>query len=302
MLATAASTLPRGEGWAYEFKWDGVRALVDVTSDGVRLFSRRGNEITVAYPELVAQFAKAEDALLDGEIVAFVDGRPSFEALQARMHVRSRTDARRLAKDSPVTFVAFDVLRRYGVDLTPRPWHERRDTLERWLGDDPAWTVSPSFDDGAATEAAARQNGLEGVVAKRVDSAYRPGVRSRDWVKLRFVRTGDFAVIGWEAPTDSAKQLSSLLLARRGPDGLVFCGKVGSGLGHRESAQLAKALTPRDTPAVEVTGTRSAGRVTYWVEPEIVVEVEYTLMTAEGRLRHPVFHRVRPDKTVDEID
>ena len=166
------------------------------------------------------------------------------------MHVRSRTDARRLAQELPVTFVVFDVLRRYGVDLTPRPWQERRDTLDRWLGEDPAWTVSPSFDDGAATEAAARQNGLEGVVAKRVTSSYRPGVRSRDWVKLRFVRTGDFAVIGWEAPADSAKQLSSLLLARRGADGLVFCGKVGSGLGHRESAALAKSLD----------ATRDAGR------------------------------------------
>jgi bifunctional non-homologous end joining protein LigD len=302
MLATATDVLPRGDGWAYEFKWDGVRALMDVGERGVRLHSRRGNEVTTAYPELLATAAQAGDALLDGEIVAFVDGRPSFEALQSRMHVRSKAEASRHAAKCPVTFVVFDVLRRFGVDLSQRPYEERRATLERWLGDDPAWTLSPSFDDGAATEQAARLNGLEGVVAKRVTSTYRAGTRSRDWVKLRFVRSGDYAVIGWEAPAESPELLSSLVLARRVDGELVFTGKVGSGLNGRTAAQLHKSLTPRAKPPVAELPPRSPGRVTRWVEPEIVVEVEYTLMTAEGRLRHPVFRRVRTDKTIAEVD
>jgi bifunctional non-homologous end joining protein LigD len=302
MLATATAVLPRGTGWAYEFKWDGVRALLDVSNGGMRVYSRLGNEVTAAYPELASCAAKVEDGLLDGEIVAFVDGRPSFEALQSRMHVRSKAEANRLAKQLPVTYVVFDVLRRFGVDLSQRSYEQRRATLERWLGDDPGWTLSPSFDDGAATESAARLNGLEGVVAKRLTSTYRAGTRSRDWVKLRFVHSGDYAVIGWEAPVESPEMLSSLVLARRVDGELVFTGKVGSGLNGRVATQLHRLLTPRADAVVAELPPRSEGRVTRRVEPEIVVEVEYTLMTAEGRLRHPVFRRVRTDKTIAEVD
>ena len=122
MLATAVTQLPSEPGWAFEFKWDGVRALIDVSEQGVAIRSRAGNEITTAYPELSALAREAGDALLDGEIVAFVAGLPSFERLQTRMHVRSAAEAQRLAADAPVTFVAFDLLRRYGVDLSGRPY------------------------------------------------------------------------------------------------------------------------------------------------------------------------------------
>ena len=181
MLATAVTKLPTGDGWAFEFKWDGVRAMFDVSDTGLRITSRTGRDVTATYPELAGLADGADDAHVDGEIVAFRDGRPSFELLQSRMNVRSAAESRRLAAATPVTFVAFDLLRRYGVDLTARPYGERRATLERWLGERPDWTISPSFDDGPATEAAARQHGLEGIVAKRVDSAYRAGIRSGDW-------------------------------------------------------------------------------------------------------------------------
>ena len=300
MLATATDALPRGPGWAYEFKWDGVRALLDVSERGVRITSRAGNEITSAYPELAAMAGGAEDALVDGEIVAFVAGRPSFEALQRRMHVRAAAEARRLARELPVTFVAFDLLRRYGVDLAARPYRERRATLERWLAAVPGWTVSPSFDDGPATESAAREHGLEGVMAKRVDSPYRPGVRSREWLKLRFVRTGDFVVIGWEAPADDPDRLSSLVLATATGDGWRFAGKVGSGLTARSAAGLQTRLHRRRECPLTPAPPGSPGRVTRWVDPEVVVEVGYTVITAEGRLRHPVFARLREDKAAEE--
>ena len=302
MLATAIDVLPREPGWAFEFKWDGVRALVDVSERGVQMTSRAGNAIGVAYPEL-SGLAGIGDALLDGEIVAFVDGRPSFEALQTRMHVRSKAEAGRLAERTPVTFVVFDLLRRYGVELTGRPYVDRRATLERWFGDTgglPGVTLSPSFDDGAATEATARQHGLEGVVAKRLTSPYRPGIRSRDWGKLRFVRNGDFVVIGWEAPSDDPARLSSLVLACFEDGRLRFAGKAGSGLTVRSAADLQRRLTPRAHCVLDPEPPRSPGRVTRWVEPEVVVEVDFAVWTNEGRLRHPVFRRVRPDKTPEE--
>jgi bifunctional non-homologous end joining protein LigD len=300
MLATAVSTLPSGDGWAYEFKWDGVRTLVDVSERGVRLTSRAGNDVTGGYPEVAAQAADVGDALLDGEIVAFVDGRPSFERLQSRMHLRGKADVARAAVDAQVTYVAFDVLRRYGVDLTSRPYAERRATLERFVEDHEGWTLSPSFDDGSATESVARAHGLEGVVAKRLASVYRPGTRSDDWRKLRFVRAGDFVVIGWEAAPEHPKTLSSVVLGMVGDGGLRYAGRVGSGLAGRVAAQILGMLTERDTPAVAAVAAPIRGRRLRWVEPELVIEVEFTAWTGDGRLRHPVFRGIRSDKRVDE--
>jgi bifunctional non-homologous end joining protein LigD len=300
MLATATPTLPTGDGWAYEFKWDGIRALVEVSDGGVQLTSRAGNDISAGYPELVAQAADVGDALIDGEIVAFVDGRPSFGRLQTRMHLRAARDVARMAADSPVTFVAFDLLRRYGVDLTARPYTERRATLERFAEENEGWTLSPSFDDGPATEHVARAQQLEGVVAKRLDSRYVPGRRTEHWRKLRFVRAGDFVVIGWEASPEHPAALSSLILAVTDDDGLRFAGKVGSGLSGRMSATIQGRLTARATSAVADVPRSIGGRHMHWVEPELVVEVEFASWTDDRRLRHPVFRGVRDDKRVQE--
>jgi bifunctional non-homologous end joining protein LigD len=298
MLATAVQILPQGADWTYEFKWDGVRARCEVTDKPVRFYSRRGNEITTAYPEL-ADLARGE-AVLDGEIVAFVDGRPSFEALQERMHVRNRAEARRLAEKTPVIFMAFDLLRVDGQDLTGLPLRERRARLEQWAAQHGV-TVSPTFDDAAATEQVARASGLEGVVAKRLTSRYRAGLRTNDWVKLRFLSTGDFVVVGWEESREHPGQLSSLVLATMTADGPRFAGKAGSGLTGRLAANLQKRLTSRrDCPLPAAPAASPGGRTVHWVEPEVVVEVKYTLITSEGRLRQPVFLRVRDDKTAEE--
>lgn len=298
MLASAVTILPRGTDWAYEFKWDGVRAICETTQSAVRLSSRRGNDVSGAYPELAA--LAGPTATMDGEIVAFVAGRPSFQALQERMHVRRAGDARRLAEKTPVTFMAFDLLAVDGTDLTSLPLRERRARLEQHAAEH-GITVSPSFDDAEATEQVARSSGLEGVMAKRTGSRYRPGARTEDWVKLRFLTAGDFAVVGWEESREHPGHLSSLVLATMTADGPEFAGKVGSGLTGRTAAALQKRLVAtRWCPLPELPPASPGGRMVHWVEPDVVVEVKYTALTGDGRLRQPVFLRVRTDKTVEE--
>lgn len=302
MLATAGD-LPRGPGWAFEFKWDGVRALADISADDLRITSRNGLDVTAGYPDLAGLVAGPEDALLDGEIVALVDGRPSFGALQSRMHVRGfRVPA--LATAVPVTLLIFDVLRLYGVDLCARPYAERRATLERLDLDGPYWTVPPSFDDGPATLTASKEQGLEGVVAKRLSSTYRPGHRTRDWVKVKHTRTQDVVVGGWK-PGEGGRRgsIGSLLVGTYDGDRLMFAGHAGSGLTGKAIEELSRLLTPlrRDTSPFADAVPPPQAREAQWCEPAVVVEVRFTGWTPDGRIRHPVFRRIRLDVDPTEV-
>ncbi|MEN3361202.1 MAG: bifunctional non-ous end joining protein LigD [Mycobacteriales bacterium] len=304
MLATPGP-LPTGPGWAYEFKWDGVRVLVDVGPDGLGMTSRRGNDVSAAYPELAGLRAACPDILLDGEVVALADGRPSFAALQNRMHVRSASQAKRLAVTIPVTYFAFDVLRLYGVDLTARPYAERRSTLERLELSGPNWTVPPAFDDGPATAAAAEQNGLEGVVAKRLAAPYRPGARTPDWIKVRIGTRQEFVVGGWEAGEGGrASSVGSLLLGYYDDAGaLRYAGQVGTGFTARTLAEMTRRLAPLRRPSTPFADmpTDVRGRPMTWVEPEIVVEVEFAEWTPDGRLRFASFQGERDDKDPRDV-
>lgn len=302
MLAVAGR-LPVGDGWAYECKWDGVRALADLTTDGMQITGRSERPITTTYPELWGLADACPDALLDGEVVAFADGRPSFAALQPRMHARADV-ARRLSESTPVTYLIFDVIRLYGVDLTSRPYAERRSTLERLGLDGAFWTVPPSFDDGDATLAASRDQGLEGVVAKRVTSGYRPGARSTDWVKMRLTRRQAFVVGGYERGTGGrTDRIGSLCLGYHDSGALRYAGQVGSGLNDAVLRELQHRLTTlrrADSPFVgELSRDESRGVV--WCDPQVVVDVEYVEWTPTGRLRHPTFRGIRNDKEADDV-
>jgi bifunctional non-homologous end joining protein LigD len=303
MLATAG-TLPTGAGWAYEFKWDGVRTLVDAGASGFTLTSRLGNDVTVAYPELAGLAGVAEDVLLDGEVVSLVDGRPSFSRLQNRMHVRKAVEARRLAATAPVTYLAFDVLRLYGVDLTDRPFAERRATLERLEIAGPHWTVSPLFDDGEATAQAATENGLEGVLAKRLSSVYRPGARTNDWIKVRFSHRQEFVVGGWEhGEGGRSGGIGALLLGVYEGESLVYAGQVGTGFTAAALRNMEKLLRPSvvDSSPFAAMPPDVRGRQITWVRPEVVVEVEFAEWTVEGRLRFASFQGIRTDKRPREV-
>jgi bifunctional non-homologous end joining protein LigD len=266
----------------------------------VRLYARSGAEITAAYPELAELAGAVPDAVLDGEIVVLDRaGRPSFAALAERMHVRERVRAARLAASTPVTYMIFDLLAVGEEDLTAQPYRQRRQTLERLVPPGNRWLVSPRFDDGPATLSAATEHTLEGVVAKRLDSPYRPGARSSDWVKVKLEQTGDFVVGGWRP---GERRLGALLVGSPTAGGLTYRGRVGGGIGAAAERALLAALAPlqADTSPFVTPLAREDARGAVWVRPELVVEVRYGQQTPDGRLRFPRFVRIRPDKAPQE--
>ncbi|MBC7374093.1 MAG: hypothetical protein H7323_08905, partial [Frankiales bacterium] len=286
MLATAGALPPDDPAWTYEVKWDGVRVLAAVQAGRVGLTSRLGNDVTGGYPELAGLAdAIAVPVLLDGEVVAFnAAGLPDFGRLQSRLHVRSPSAA--LRASTPVTFVIFDLLHADGQSLLGRTYDERRAALDALELVGPHWQVPPAFPgDGAALVQPTRAQGLEGVVAKRRNSRYEPGRRSDCWVKLKHVCRASAVVVGWKPGEGGrAGRLGSLLLAVSDGDALVFAGHVGTGFNAAALTMLAERLAPlrRERPAL--AGIPREHSVV-WVEPVLVVDVEFTEWTRDGRLR-----------------
>ena len=309
MLAVLRDELPRDDdGYAYEFKWDGVRAIVYVDGGRPRVLSRNDRDVTASYPELrvMAEHLGSRRVVLDGEIVAMDEkGRPSFEALQSRMHVTNAAQVRRLVTHTPATFLAFDVLYLDGVSLLELPYEQRRQALESLELSGPSWQTTPVFfGGGEAVLAASKQQGLEGIVAKRRDSRYYPGKRSDCWLKLKNIRTQEVVIGGWKPGEGRRKgAIGSLLLGVPGPDGLDYAGHVGTGFTDKMLRDLEADLTPikRDTSPFATTVPREHARDAHWVEPEIVGEVAFTEWTREGRLRHPAWRGLRPDKSASEV-
>lgn len=304
MLATPGDVVPTGSAWAHEVKWDGIRALVDVGGDGVRVTTRNENDVTVAWPELQGLATLGRDVLLDGEIVSLGQGVPSLAGLADRMHVRDPRRIAALAAANPITYLVFDLLRLDGRSLLGTPLHERRALLEGLALADACWQVPPVYDDGPALHAAAREQGLEGIVSKRLSSVYRPGVRSRDWLKFPIRPTASFVVGGYRHETGSDTRVGSLLVGEPGAAGLAFRGRVGSGLAGRK----AQALTPllhdlvqADCPFASPPPRLDAlGAV--WVRPVLVVDVQFLARTRDGRLRQPAYRGVRTDLAPDDLE
>jgi bifunctional non-homologous end joining protein LigD len=301
MLASRGP-LPIGAQWTYEVKWDGMRLLADLHDGSARLTSRNGRSVAAAFPELVRLAEMGRDALLDGEVVAFdADGLPHFDRLTERIGVTSPVRAAALATTSPVTYVMFDLLRLDGQPLLDHSYWERRRLLAGLALPDGPWLVPHTFADGEALVAATKKQGLEGVVAKRWDSPYRPGVRSTDWVKLSHRSGSDAVVVGWRAHTG---HIRAVAVAQPGPGGgWVFRGTAGSGLSAAKSAALLPVLRARpvgDPAALAGLSTAEAGALEgyHWVQPGVVVEIEHLGMTEGGRFRQPVVARVRPDLDV----
>lgn len=306
MLATLGPLPPDGAGWLFEVKWDGVRTVAsfDGTSaaPALRLCSRRGNDVTGTFPELaaLADALAGHDAVLDGEVVAFGDRTgsmiPDFQTLQQRLGVTG-PEAIRRSREVPAMFAVFDLLHLDGRSTRALPLTERRALLEGLLDrTGPCWSISAAHAEGAALHAATRAAGLEGVVAKRASSVYVPGLRSRDWVKVKHVEADEFVLGGW-VPGEGRREghIGALLLGMPESDApgapLRYCGKVGTGFTDAELVRLERLLRARrraTSPFSAELGERRAA----FVEPGIVATVEYRGWTTQGLLRAPSYKRL----------
>jgi len=305
MLATAGTELPAGPGWAFEMKWDGVRALAAVQDGRVGVRSRNGNDVTRGYPELHAlgPALGGIDALLDGEIVAADDsGRASFQRLQSRMHLRDPGAVARAAREVPVVYVIFDVLWLDGTPAIGLAYRQRRDLLDRLALRGDAWQTPSSHGDGDAAFAISRELGFEGVVAKRIESVYEPGRRSPSWRKVKHQLRQEF-VVGGGGPGQGAREerIGALLIGYYDAEGrLRYAGKVGTGFTETELDRLGAQLHALASASGPFSD-RGLPRDACFVEPVLVAEVRFTEWTTGGRVRQPAYLGLRDDKRALDV-
>ncbi len=300
MKAASTTAAPTGDGWAAEIKWDGMRVMADVHDGSLELWSSNGRRVTSSFPDL-AGLAEAvgTNATFDGEVVAFDGERPSFGRLQQRIHVEKPAAA--LLADVPVALVVFDLLRLDGQSLLTLDYLTRRRLLEDLLDSGSRWMV-PAYSIGGAEAmlAVAKEQDLEGIVVKRTDSVYQPGSRSKSWLKIKVRRRQEFVVGGWlEGLGGLAGRLGSLIVGVwDGPD-FIMAGRVGSGLTDDERRRLDSELTTRDGPPF--SEVPPLDKTPHWVEPTVVVEVEFAEWPADGMLRHPTYCGMRVDREPDDV-
>jgi bifunctional non-homologous end joining protein LigD len=304
MLATAGS-MPSGPKWAFEVKWDGVRALTFVRRGNIRILGRNGREVTARYPELDALSDALGDrsAVLDGEIIACDDdGLPSFQRLQERMHVDDPATVATLRARVPVVYMVFDLVTLDDEPLTALSYLERRERLASLHLDGPYWKTSPyAVGDSTTISAFTIEHGIEGVVAKRTDSRYELGRRSPSWRKIKNTRRQEFVVGGWTpGERGRAGDIGALVLGvyeadAGGTPRLRCCGKVGSGFTQDTLAQLRTQLAPlaRTTSPFELGDVPRRAR---FVEPTLVAEVRFAQWTEAQVVRAAVFLGLRTDK------
>jgi bifunctional non-homologous end joining protein LigD len=299
MLATLAEEVPRGTGWAFEVKWDGYRAIATLAGGDATLTSRNGNDLTARFQNVAKELSKAvktPDCVLDGEVCALdEEGRSSFSAMQQGK------------VGTPIVYYVFDVLAIEGEPVIDLPFVERRKLLEGLLDRrNKTVRLSETFDDGRALLEAAKQQQLEGIVAKRLDSRYLPGKRTRDWLKIKTHLEQEFVVAGYTKGTGRrASSFGSLVLGYYVGNELVYAGNVGTGFNSKEIEKLLDRLRPlrRDTPPFREVPKMPKVRKNdvIWVDPDLVVEVEFAEWTHDGRLRAPSYKGIREDKAASEV-
>ena len=310
MYASVGSDIPDEEGWTFEPKYDGIRVLAFVTPDATSLITRNGNDKSSQFPEIVGALEKlAKQAkrpfVIDGEIVAMTGDSPlRFQDLQSRVHSKNTSHIAGSAKSSPVALFAFDLLMDGDDVLVNEEWHERRTRLEKLLRRraTAALRVADSIpDDGAAMLAKAHADGWEGIMAKRIDSRYQPGVRSKEWLKLKIEHRQEFVIGGYTEPRNSREHIGALLLGVFDRGKFTYVGHTGGGFTRAGLATMGarlKKLERKTSPFVEQPKTNEKA---HWVTPEVVVEVKFNEWTSGGKLRQPIYLGVRDDKDARDV-
>lgn len=312
MMATLAQEAFDDDDWIFEPKWDGVRAIATCENETL-LLSRNHNDITATYPELAKLHERLVcfDAIVDGEIVAMHQGRPSFERLQSRINLQNERDIARIAKQIPVSFVAYDLLYLDGRSLLKTPLEERKELLDELIVTSDNVQVSPYVEgDGTTLYEAARAQNLEGIVAKKLGSPYRPGKRGKDWLKIKTSKEADLVIGGWSKGEGSrSSSFGALLVGAVDDEGLRFVGAVGTGFSEKTMGSLMPQLQERVTDGLPFTedprvmGTGRFGKPIkdpVWIEPTLVARVEFRELTSTGRLRAPSFKGLRTDMDPSE--
>jgi bifunctional non-homologous end joining protein LigD len=305
MLARTGPLPPDDGRWAFEIKWDGVRAIAFVLGGRLVLRARSGRDITPRYPELrpLAAALAGREVVLDGEVVAFDGTRPSFQKLQRRMHLGSEHAVRRLAREDPVHYVAFDLLYLDGRSLLGLRYDERRAELATLELSGPTWQApAHHVGDGAALLELTRQQRLEGVIAKRLDCPYLPGRRSPGWVKVKNVTSTDAVIGGWLGGEGGrAGRLGALAIGFPDDAGeLRYGGRVGTGFTEAELTRLGDLLAPLARPDSPFSG-RQPPKLTRFVEPRLVARIDYSEVTQAGTLRQPSYKGLRDDIAPEDV-
>jgi len=301
MLATSSKPF-NSEEHLFEVKWDGYRCLSYLEGNTTVLYSRNGIDLTAKFPELAKMHEKVNSlpAILDGEIVVFEEGKPSFAALQSRGRMNDLKTIGLTSLERPGVFVVFDVLYSGGENAMDLPLVRRKELLEESVTGNEVIAISQFVKkDGLDFYSACVAQGLEGVMAKKLDSAYLPGRRSPYWQKFRHTREADLVICGYQHGS-SGRGLGSLVLGGYREGRLVYQGKVGTGFSEREAGALLEGLRKLEVAEETLKVPREEKRRTVFVRPLLVCAVDFLTTTNEGYLRHPVYRGICRDKTPEE--
>jgi bifunctional non-homologous end joining protein LigD len=309
MYASIGTEVP-GEGWTFEPKYDGIRVLAYVTSESVKLVTRNSKDKAQQFPEIVAALKKLasqakRSLVLDGEIVALIDGEPArFQELQSRMHVKESHMIERHSTSTPAALILFDILVDGDDVLIRESWSARRERLEKRVGKRTSTQIrlTDSIEgDGKKMLEKARQQGWEGIIAKKTDSRYEPGTRSRAWLKLKIEFRQEFVIGGYTEPRNSREHIGALLLGYFDHDRFIYVGHTGGGFTRQGLTDMYHRLKPLETKTSPFEETPKTNEKAHWVKPKIVVEVKFNEWTSDRRLRQPIFLGVRDDKPASKV-